>query len=301
MATEPTPTKKRTRARRIGLALAGGGVLAAAHVGVLRALVEAGLEVSVAVGVSAGSLIAALWAMGRRWEEMLTLSDRLSVGLLDWNLPALVLPWRRHSRPGLLKGRRLERVLESLLPLEDLAAFPRAVGVVAADLLSGRPVVFANRPASGRLGRRRPAFQWHVGGQTTKVLLGSMAVPVLFPPVPYRDHLLVDGGVVDHVPAWAARALGADFVIGVDLSSWTTLQPDEASFSPLGVGTRALSLMLRSSAVGEAADLVIAPSFPSGSRILDVRRIRAHYEAGYAAAEAALPLLRARLHGLELA
>lgn len=289
-------------ARRIGLALAGGGVLAAAHVGVLRALAEAGLEIAMAAGVSAGALIAALWADGKSWDELLELSGELGFRILDPNLCCIVLPWRRHRVPGIFLGERLEKLLRQFLSVEDLSQLGRPCAVVTADLLTGRTLAFASQPATADLppsaaDGTRP--EWHVGGPAARLLRGSMAVPVLFPPVPYGSHLLVDGGVVDHVPAWAVRALGADFVIGVELSSWDVLAPERAVFSPLAVGARALRLAQRSTHVGIGPDLLITPEFPPNSSILDFRRLRAHYDAGYKAAQAALPRLEARLLGSE--
>lgn len=280
---------------RVGVAVAGGGSLAAAHFGVLEALEEAGIAVHTVAGVSAGALVAVLWAAGKRWGDLMRLPEPRLSSLFDVSPGGFFLPWRPCGAPGMFHGRKLERFCAQVCDCRELTELRRPCGVIAADLAAGQGVVFANRQATAPL-PTEPAvarrFRWIVGGPTARVLRGAMAIPIVFSPVAYDDLLLADGGLVDHVPAWAARALGADYVIGVDLTSW----PRPAGrLSTIGVASRALKLSRLSIRVGDPADLLISPVFPYEASILRLQDSQRHWRVGYDAARAALTRLRTAL------
>jgi NTE family protein len=280
-------------ARRVGLALAGGGVLAAAHVGVLRALWEEGVAVFAMAGVSAGALVATLWAAGLDVEDLLRLRSALSWRHLDLNWPAL-LPFWRQAAPGLVRGHRLEARLRELLPLKDLADFPRPGAVVAADLAGTQAVCFASRPPqeSPAWGEEGPSLTWTVGGEAARILHGTMAVPYLFAPVPYGDYLLADGVLVDPVPVAAVRAMGAEYVVAVDLAPPPQDLGDPRALTPAGTLVRAFHCVQDSMTRRWRADLTIRPRFSRPVGILDFRRIDEALEMGYRAAKEALKELR---------
>ncbi|MBE3597478.1 MAG: patatin-like phospholipase family protein [Limnochordaceae bacterium] len=176
----------------VGVALGGGAARGAAHIGVLRELQRRGIPIDVVAGTSIGALVGAAYAAGRL--------DRLE-GF------AASLTWRRLLRmadPGLdggvVQGRRIEAFLEALfgeLRFEDL---PKRLVVVATALPDGEPVVLSSGPL-------------------VDAVRASIAVPGLLAPVRYGSRWLVDGGLVELLPVRAARAWGAEVVIGVDIRS----------------------------------------------------------------------------------
>ena len=180
------------RKMRIGLALGGGAARGWAHVGVIRALEQAGIHPDLVCGTSVGSLVGAAYAAGEldRFEQWL-LGMRIKdvVGFMDVSLAG-----------GLLKG---ERVMEFFRrnfvdrPIEQLA-MPFAA--VATALHTGAEV-------------------WLRDGSTVEAVRASIALPALLTPVLRDGIVLVDGGLVNPVPVSLARAMGADTVIAVDLSS----------------------------------------------------------------------------------
>lgn len=180
------------RKPRVGLALGSGSARGWAHVGVIRALEQAGIRPDIVCGTSAGALVGAAYAAGEldRFEQWL-LGMRFTdvVGFMDVSLSG-----------GMLKGERLMEFFRRSFvdrPIEELAIPFAAVGTA---LHTGAEV-------------------WLREGSTVEAVRASIALPALFTPVLRDGMTLVDGGLVNPVPVSLARAMGAEVVIAVDLSS----------------------------------------------------------------------------------
>jgi len=180
------------RKHRVGLALGSGSARGWAHVGVIRALERAGIKPDLVCGTSIGALVGAAYAAGElekfeKWLLGLGITDVIS--FMDVRLNG-----------GMIKGERLmEFFRRSFIdrPIDELA-LPFAA--VATALHTGAEV-------------------WLRNGSTIEAVRASIALPGLFAPVVYEDRMLVDGALVNPVPVSLARAMGADVVIAVDLSS----------------------------------------------------------------------------------
>ena len=177
------------RQPRLGVALGSGSARGWAHIGVLKALAQAGIVPDIVAGTSIGALVGAAYASDRltRLEEWVT--------QIDW--------WEiiryMDLRMGGVEGERLMRAFSERVedvPIETLA---RPFGAVATDLYTGREV-------------------WFQKGSLLEAVRASIALPGLFSPVQYRERWLVDGGLVDPLPVSLCRALGADQVIAVNLN-----------------------------------------------------------------------------------
>lgn len=214
--------------RRLGLALSGGGGKGAAHIGVLQVMQELEIPIDLIVGTSAGGAVAVLYAAG-------------------FDLPAIQEVFRqsalrRIATPdptgtGIIGQRRREELLRRLLGDRTFADLRIPCAVVATDLVSGELVVLREGPVA-------PA------------LLATTALPALFPPVPYGDMLLADGGILNNLPVDVAYEMGAQRVIAVDLRDANadfSLRPEENDnlfarlmFAPkqFAVAQRALSLLM---------------------------------------------------------
>jgi NTE family protein len=222
---------------KIGLVLSGGGARGAAHVGVLKVLEENRIPVDVISGTSFGAIVGGLYAAGYSadeleeilenidWKESLSgraprdersfkrkqdddgFLIKFKIGIKDGELK---LP------SGLITPNNLRLTLQDLVneianvdDFDDLAIPFRAV---ATDLETGKAVVLER-------------------GDLASAMVASMAVPALFPPVEYDGHLLVDGGISNNVPVNVARAMGADIVIVVDISTPMMSKDDIESFT----------------------------------------------------------------------
>lgn len=181
------------RSPRLGLALGSGSARGWAHIGVLQVLQEEGLKPDVVCGASIGALVGAAYAGGELerfadWVQGLGMRDVF--GFMDFNLAG-----------GMLKGEKLIAFWRRHFADFDIEDSPLAFGAVATDLHSGAEV-------------------WLREGSIADAVRASIALPGLFTPVARADgRLLVDGGIVNPVPASLARAMGADIVIAVDLNT----------------------------------------------------------------------------------
>lgn len=177
---------------RIGVALGGGAARGWAHLGVIRALQEEGVEPWCVAGTSIGSFIAAAWISGSL--------ERLTREVLDLNLRRLLPFFRVHlSRAGLIDGRSLEPLIRQFVTAERFEDLPRPLAINATDLLQGEEVTIRQ-------------------GDLLSGILASTAVPGLFSPVERDGRLLVDGGLVNPVPVSLAREMGAEMVLAVDIN-----------------------------------------------------------------------------------
>jgi len=177
---------------KIGLALGSGSARGLAHVGVIRAIADAGIQIDCIAGTSMGALIGAVHAAGKL--------DELETFFLDfdWKKTAsffdIVLP-----RSGLLDGAKVSELVRSHIHADDIEALSIAFAAVASDLVSGEEVVIRT-------------------GDIIEAVRASISVPGIFTPVRRNGQILVDGGLINPVPASAARVMGAGFVIAVDLN-----------------------------------------------------------------------------------
>ena len=174
---------------RIALVLGGGGLRGFAHTGVIRALEEMGIEPEIVVGTSAGALVGAAYASGMRASEIESAASSLEVpALLDWTL----------SKSGIVRGAAIASWVNDLTRGVPIEKFPRRYAAVATDL--GREVAVA-------IDR----------GDAGAAVQASAAVPGVMLPIAHEKGLLVDGGITSLVPVRFARAMGADFVLAVDI------------------------------------------------------------------------------------
>jgi len=177
---------------KIGLALGSGSARGWSHIGVLRALKERGVTPTIVSGSSTGSLVAAAHASGQldsleAWARQLTKIDVWR--LLDASF----------GGGGVMRGNRLMRAVGEHLEDRAIESLQHSFGAVAADLHSGREV-------------------WIQEGSMLDAVRASSGLPGLFTPTYHGGRWLVDGGVVNPVPVSLCRAMGADFVIAVNLN-----------------------------------------------------------------------------------
>lgn len=177
---------------KIGLALGSGSARGWSHIGVLRALLERGIEPVVVTGSSSGSLVAAAQASGQLdaleiWVRSLTKIDVWR--LLDASF----------GGGGVMRGNRLMRAVGEQLQDREIESLERGFAAVAVDLYSGEEF-------------------WIRKGSMLNAVRASSGLPGLFTPVLHEDRWLIDGGVINPVPVSLCRALGADYVIAVNLN-----------------------------------------------------------------------------------
>ncbi len=263
-ASQPTPIK-------VGIALGGGAAKGFAHIGVIKMLEANGLAPAVVAGTSAGSVVGALYASGMNAFEL----QEKAVALDEAKIRDLQL-----ASGGLILGQKLEDYANAQVRNQPIERLAKPFAAVATRLEDGERTVFTR-------------------GNTGQAVRASSSIPGVFQPVAIGKYHFVDGGVVSPVPVDAARQLGADVVVAVDISNKARGQ------APAGMlGTLGQSIAIMGQKLGQAelarADVVVRP------QVLDIgaadftQRASALLE-GEKAALAAMPQIRERIAQLQAA
>jgi len=283
------------------LALSGGGARGLAHVGVLQVLDSASVEIGGIAGVSVGALVGALYSCGWNGRDI-----EMHLRAVDWNEIFLDQPERR-SLPLARRANQSRHLVtlrlgEDLTPIVPAAIspgqalydrllwltlqlparsskhwddLPVPLRIVATDLVTGSMVVIER-------------------GDPAPSVRGSMALPLLFDPLPYGDSLLIDGGIAENIPVSAARQLGS-IVIAVDATS--PLKPAGLPYQPWQIVDQVTTILERETMANSlaGADLIIRPELGDLASA-PVEAFDDFLEAGREAARKALPGI---LHLLE--
>ncbi len=182
---------------KIGIALGSGGARGLAHIGVLEVLEEHRIPISGVSGSSMGALLGAIYATG----APITMMKRLAMNLPISQWVDLTMP-----RMGFVLGQRIHKMIRLLTKERTFAETVIPLAVVATDLELGERVVFMSGPIH-------------------EAVRASIAIPGIFVPHRINGRMLVDGGVIDRVPISAARDLGCDLVVAVDVGLFDRLPP----------------------------------------------------------------------------
>ena len=180
--------------KRVGLVLGGGGMRGLAHIGVLKALEGAGVEVDLLAGTSMGGVIGSLYAAGLTVDQI----EREVMGLTNKASVRRLLDIHFNYR-GFVRGERIYNLIaETIGPEVTFADLDLPMKMVAVDARTGCEVILDK-------------------GKVVDAVRATISVPFVFKPVEVEDLILVDGGVLNNVPTDVARGMGADVLIAVDV------------------------------------------------------------------------------------
>ncbi|MDO6431440.1 patatin-like phospholipase family protein [Flavitalea sp. BT771] len=207
---------------RIGLTLSGGGAKGLAHIGILKAIDSAGLKIDYITGTSMGSILGALYAVGYSADSIERIARRIDWDLLlsnqstmrsmimeekdEYGKYDIELPWVNHwfrIATGVIEGQELwlkfAELFRPVYNIKNFHKFSIPFECVATDVSTGDAMVLDS-------------------GEIVSAIRSSMAIPSLFTAVGYNGRKLVDGGVVRNFPVQNVRDMGADLVIGSNVS-----------------------------------------------------------------------------------
>lgn len=227
---------------KVGVVFGGGGAKGAAHIGVLKYLEEIGIPVDYVSGTSIGSIIGGLYAMGYSPDELATLIAEMNWSEYVGNKidrSAMSIESRQRSSTYVVNiPFSLDRIIHSKLKDEALGFIPSAyvnntalinlfndlcVGYQKEMDFNDLPIPFACVATDIRTGKEVVIRH----GNVPTAMRASMAIPGVFSPVTMGRYLLVDGGLVNNFPADIVREMGADIIIGVEVSDADTLYEAE--------------------------------------------------------------------------
>lgn len=187
--TTKKPVKQAKRKYKAGLALSGGGTRGFAHIGVFKALEELGAHFDYVAGTSVGSIMGAMYASCISWQQIRDEAAKLTKRDIINKLMVIGSD-----------SRNIKRIAERLLGEKTFDDLALPFSAVAVDIQSGDEVVISS-------------------GSVADAVAASSSVPVLFTPYKIGGQELVDGGLLNNMPADVCRKMGADVVVSVDLNS----------------------------------------------------------------------------------
>ena len=245
---------------RIGLCLSGGGARGIYHIGALQFIKEAGIELDIISGCSAGALVGVLFSGGVSPETLLDLS--IKTKWFNFLRPAL-------PNKGLMDLNYLEQILTQNLNKNTFESLKIPVKVIATNLIAGKLKIFEE-------------------GSVIKPVLASCSVPLLFKPVEIENELYLDGGILMNFPASIIRDQ-CDILIGVSLMPIQIVKSDEINNS-FKLMTRVLELSVQNNSklqMGYCDILIESPQISQYSKF-DLNTAEDLYNLGYQATREAL-------------
>lgn len=248
---------------KIGLSLSGGGARGIAHIGVIQALLENGIEPEIVSGTSAGSIVGALYAAGCSVEAMQSFVEDSRIFKM--------FRFGGFKSGGLVKLTYLQERLTQFIKQDSFESLKKPLYVCAANLNTGEGVLFHQ-------------------GKLFEVVMASCAVPGFFTPVEINGDVYIDGGIVLNLPAEKIREQ-CKVLIGVNVRPNVAVSDNRQFQSFLGIADRVMELLLWNNVERHAnlCDIFIAPAALKAFNSFDLTKSRALIEVGYHATIEKIP------------
>lgn len=260
--SHPAPKPKAT----VALALGGGASKGFAHIGIIKVLKENNIPIKIVTGTSAGSIVGSMYASGMSPDRLELEAEILGkTDLVDLTL----------STSGFIKGEKLQNYINRKVGNRLMQQFPIKFAAVATDFESGKPVVFNV-------------------GNAGQAVRASASIPNVFQPVIIGNRKYVDGGLSQPVPVSAAKKMGANFIIAVDISARPAKNVSQGMFSYLDQTFNVMSQTALRQELGQA-NVVIKPQVLELGSVGGFDQKQRAIQLGEQAARAALPEIKRKL------
>lgn len=210
---------------KLGIALSGGGIRGIAHAGALKALEDNGIKVEAIGGSSSGALISSLYALGYSPYYIYILFKRYAKDLVGMNTTPIIseiknyITNKRIQIKGLKADNSLEEAYDRLASrkgvktIKDIKNMP--IVIPAVDIGKGKEYIFTNRIPSDTQDKEQYITDISIG----KAVKASSCFPAIFCPCEFKDHIFLDGGVLDNIPVSEVKKQGADKVIAINFKA----------------------------------------------------------------------------------
>ncbi len=206
---------------KLGLSLSGGGVKGAAHIGVLKALEEENIKIDSIAGTSSGSIVASLYAMGFRSDEIYTIFKKYckKIKYIDfWNIIKLIYGLvfkRKIIIDGLNSGKEIEKLINDIAQnknIKDISEIHFPLVIPSVNMYNGKVNCFTSYKNEKR-DLSNTIFINHIN--IGKAVRASCSYPVVFSPCEFNNTSLIDGGIRENTPWRELKEIGTDKVISV--------------------------------------------------------------------------------------
>ncbi len=241
---------------KTGLVLSGGGAKGIAHIGVLKAFEEQGLEITHIAGTSSGAVVGAMYAAGNSWQDIFKFFKTVPI-----------FNYRRYAvnKPGFIDTLKFYKDFKPYFKEDDFASLEKALFVTATNLIDGKIKIFSS-------------------GELIKPVLASASFPGVFTPIHINNGAYVDGGIINNFPVKPLKPF-CDKIIGVFINSLETVDIKDLNHS-YKILNRSLQISLGNQSLHKfkECDFVICPAGLTKFGIFSLKTIDAIFEIGYRAA-----------------
>ncbi len=255
---------------KICLVLGGGGSKGLAHIGVIKALTEAGIEITQIAGTSAGALIGGLYAADPNIHRLETIADEINYleiakVLIDWPI-----------KSGLVRGQKLENFLDKMCGQKRIEDLPIKFRAVCSDIVSGEKYVFSQ-------------------GKLSTAIRASCSIPAIFSPLKHEQKILIDGGAVDPIPVSEVFPSPGEKVVAVGL--YSRIFPknyrklSKANFTQIAYASMQVMVCHLSEKNLSLADVSIVPPVED-INVLNFVKAKKYIEIGYQSGLEAVPRIK---------
>lgn len=268
---------------KLGIALSGGGIRGIAHAGVLKALEDNGIKIDIIGGTSAGSLIAALYAMGYSPYYIYILFKRYAKEMVNINSGPIIsgignfMMNKKNTLQGLKSGKSLETIYNQIAykkGIRKLNQIKMPIVIPTVDIMNSKEYVFTNYIPKNV----EDTSQYITNITVGKAVRASSSFPAVFNPCEFENHAFMDGGALDNIPVHEVKKQGADKVIAVKFDA----DPVDEKSNIMDIVMKTIDIMGNkiSEESLEMSDLVLSV-YTDKVGLLDVQKLDSCYQYGY--------------------
>ena len=282
---------------KLGIALSGGGIRGIAHAGVLKALEDNNIKIDVIGGTSSGGIIATLYAMGYSPYYIFELFKRYAKDIaainsgLVFNGMKAYINCKKNNLKGLNSGDMLEKTFDQIAckkGIKKIEDINMPIVITAVDIANVNKYIFTNNIPKNN--KTNYITDINIG----KAIRATSSFPGVFCPVTYKNHIFLDGGVLDNVPVQEVKKQGATKVIAVNFAA-DEINEDSNIMDIImrtidGMGNKISEKNLKSSDF-----LLTVPTDKTG--LLDVEKLDSCYKYGYEAVINKLDKIKKMVNG----
>lgn len=266
----------------IGIALAGGGIRGIAHAGVLKALEDNGIQIDAISGTSAGSIVAALYAMGYKPYYIYVLFKKYAQEIINIGNAPIVngignfVRNRKIGFAGINDGIAFEKMYNEVALKKDIKVIGEIkmpLAIPAVDILDSKEYIFTNCAP-----RNNPYDNYITEIGIGKAVRASSSFPAMFCPCEYKSHMFMDGGTLDNIPVIPLKRICDKKIIAVNFAA----DPVEEDSDVMDIIMKTLDIMgnkISEDALQQCDFLLTVPTDKAG--LFDIEKLDKCYKFGY--------------------
>lgn len=267
---------------KIGIALAGGGIRGIAHAGVLKALEDNGIKIDAIGGTSAGSIVATLYAMGYKPYYIYVLFKRYAKEIINISNAPIIngignfVKAKKLGIVGLNDGTSLEKMCNELAirkKVKVIADIKMPLVIPTVDISEAKEYILTNCAP-----RDNKDDQYITEIEIGKAVRASSSFPAVFCPTEYKNHIFMDGGVLDNIPIIELKKIYGKKIIAVNFES----DPVESDSDLMDIVMKTLDIMgnkIAEKALEQSDFVLTVPTDRTG--LLDIEKLDKCYKFGY--------------------